>query len=398
MNSSDPSTRRFTSLIKLLILLNIVLITFFSLTALKTWRNDYRERAKQKLSFPAPKKAAPSTKESSNFLNGLMQIKPQKPKPIQNVMLKPRQKINWDSVVGLQGAKSALKEAVELPLLYAHLFQGTRRKPWTGILLYGPPGTGKSFLAKAAASEVQASFFSASAADIMSMYQGVSEQKVKDLFGQARQNKPSIIFIDEIDSLINARGGANENESSRRVKTEFLVQMDGVGNDQEGVLVMAATNTPWALDDAVIRRFVKRIYVGLPDDLAREQMLKRFFAGELCTVTPEEWKQLAQRIRGYSGADIAALANDALYAPVRKLAAATHVKKIGSSTQAQYEVCTADSEGAIKIDQGIPRNKINVPPIEMDDLLTALQNHKSSVDPRTLARYEEWTRQFGKNA
>lgn len=154
--------------------------------------------------------------------------------------------IHWDDVAGLEGAKEGLKEAVIMPIKFPQLFKGAR-KPWSGILLYGPPGTGKSFLAKACATECDSTFFSVSSSDLVSKWQGESEKLVKQLFELSRAKKPSMIFIDEVDSLCGKRT-EGENESSRRIKTEFLVQMDGCGNSQEGVLVMGATNTPWELD------------------------------------------------------------------------------------------------------------------------------------------------------
>jgi len=141
------------------------------------------------------------------------------------VMEKPN--IQWSDVAGLEGAKEALKEAVILPIKFPHLFTGNR-KPWKGILLFGPPGTGKSYLAKAVATEANNStFFSVSSSNLVSKWLGESEKLVKNLFDMARKHKPSIIFIDEIDSLCSTRSD-NESESARRIKTEFLVQMQGM--------------------------------------------------------------------------------------------------------------------------------------------------------------------------
>ena len=141
-------------------------------------------------------------------------------------------------------------------------------------MLYGPPGTGKTFVAKAVATEANHStFLSVSSSDLVSKWVGESEKLVKTHFQTAREQKPSIIFIDELDSLCSSRGG-NESESSRRIKTEFLVQMQGVNNNNEGVLVLGATNLPWALDPAIRRRFERRIYISLPCQQARVQMFK----------------------------------------------------------------------------------------------------------------------------
>ena len=141
--------------------------------------------------------------------------------------------VSWDDVAGLENAKQALKEAVILPIQYPQLFEG-KRQPWKGILLYGPPGTGKSYLAKAAATETKGRFFSISAANIVSKYMGESERLIKALFELARKNKPAVIFIDEIDSVLSARTDG-ENDATRRLKTEFLIQMQGVGKDDRGI-------------------------------------------------------------------------------------------------------------------------------------------------------------------
>ncbi|KAJ3508274.1 hypothetical protein NMY22_g16666 [Coprinellus aureogranulatus] len=191
---------------------------------------------------------------------------------LSGAILTEKPNVKWDDVAGLEAAKNSLKEAVILPIKFPHLFTG-KRTPWKGILLYGPPGTGKSYLAKAVATEAKSTFFSVSSSDLVSKWQGDSERLVKQLFELAREQKPSIIFIDEIDSLTGSRN-ESESEGSRRIKTEFLVQMNGVGHDDSGVLVLGATNIPWQLDNAIKRRFEKRIYIPLPDKIARKRMFQ----------------------------------------------------------------------------------------------------------------------------
>ena len=205
--------------------------------------------------------------------------------------------VKWSDVAGLEKAKEALQEAVILPLKFPQLFTG-KRKPWKGILLYGPPGTGKSYLAKACATEAKGTFFSLSASNIISKWMGESERLVRALFDLARKKKPAIIFIDEIDSLMSARSDG-ENESTRRVKTEFLVQMQGVGKDDHGILVLGATNIPWGLDPAVRRRFQRKIYLGLPDHDARKFMLKHNLGKTTHIIQDDDFEELAARIEGF---------------------------------------------------------------------------------------------------
>ena len=162
-------------------------------------------------------------------------------------------------MAGLHQAKALLKEAVIMPIKFPQFFTG-KRKPWKGILLYGPPGTGKSYLAKAVATEAGAScFLSVSSSDLVSKFQGESEKLVRNLCELARLNAPAIIFVDEVDSLCGSRSEGSGNDSGRRIITEFLVQMNGVGKGNEGILVLGATNTPWELDSAIRRRFEKRV-------------------------------------------------------------------------------------------------------------------------------------------
>uniref|UniRef100_A0ACB8FCI9 Vacuolar protein sorting-associated protein 4B n=1 Tax=Sphaerodactylus townsendi TaxID=933632 RepID=A0ACB8FCI9_9SAUR len=279
---------------------------------------------------PKPVKESGSTDEKGNDSDGEGESDDPEKKKLQNqlqgAIIMERPDVKWSDVAGLEGAKEALKEAVILPIKFPHLFTG-KRTPWRGILLFGPPGTGKSYLAKAVATEANNStFFSVSSSDLVSKWLGESEKLVKNLFQLARENKPSIIFIDEIDSLCGSRS-ENESEAARRIKTEFLVQMQGVGVDNDGILVLGATNIPWVLDSAIRRRFEKRIYIPLPEDHARAAMFKLHLGSTPNSLSETDYRDLGKRTDGYSGADISIIVRDALMQPVRKVQSATHFKK-----------------------------------------------------------------------
>jgi vacuolar protein-sorting-associated protein 4 len=248
---------------------------------------------------------------------------------LAGAILTDKPNIKWEDVAGLEGAKEALKEAVILPIKFPHLFTG-KRQPWKGILLYGPPGTGKSYLAKAVATEANSTFFSVSSSDLVSKWMGESERLVKQLFNMARENKPSIIFIDEVDALCGPRG-EGESEASRRIKTELLVQMDGVGKDSKGVLILGATNIPWQLDAAIRRRFQRRVHISLPDQPARMKMFEIAVGTTPCELKGDDYRTLAKMSEGYSGSDISIAVQDALMQPVRKIQTATHYKKVCSN-------------------------------------------------------------------
>lgn len=153
------------------------------------------------------------------------------------------------------------------------------------------------------------------------------DRLVKQLFGMARENKPSIIFIDEIDALCGPRG-EGESEASRRIKTELLVQMDGVGKDSKGVLILGATNIPWQLDSAIRRRFQRRVHISLPDTPARMKMFELAVGNTPCELSQADFRQLADLSEGYSGSDISIAVQDALMQPVRLIQTATHYKQV----------------------------------------------------------------------
>jgi fidgetin-like protein 1 len=191
---------------------------------------------------------------------------------IENEILDSGDKVTFDDIAGLEHAKATVQELVCWPMKRPDLFTGLRRGP-NGLLLYGPPGTGKTLIGKAVAHESGATFFSISSSSLTSKWIGEGEKLVRTLFAVAAYREPSVVFIDEIDSLLTQRK-ADENEASRRIKTEFLVQLDGTnGSHGERVLVIGATNRPHELDDAARRRFVKRLYIPLPEAPDREVLI-----------------------------------------------------------------------------------------------------------------------------
>ncbi|RDB24576.1 Vacuolar protein sorting-associated protein 4 [Hypsizygus marmoreus] len=304
--------------------------------------------------------------------------------------------VKWDDVAGLEGAKASLKEAVILPIKFPHLFTG-KRTPWRGILLYGPPGTGKSYLAKAVATEAKSTFFSVSSSDLVSKWQGDSERLVKQLFQMARESKPAIIFIDEIDSLAGTRSEA-ESEGSRRIKTEFLVQMNGVGHDDTGVLVLGATNIPWQLDNAIKRRFEKRIYIPLPGPDARRHMFQLHVGDTPNQLTPKDFRLLADKTDGYSGSDIAIVVRDALMQPVRKVISATHFKRVQdpeSGTEKWTPCSPGDPDAVEKTWSDIDSDELQEPPLKLKDFLKSLDSVRPTVTPADVKRHDDWTKESG---
>lgn len=344
---------------------------------------------------PAPPGAAAPVdedqKEKERLKHSLMQ---------QIVTEKPN--IRWDDVAGLTVAKEMLQETVIMPTRFPQLFTGKRR-PWKGILLYGPPGTGKSHLARACATEVDATFFSISSSDLVSKWMGESEKTVRSLFELARDSKSSIIFIDEVDSLAGARGESGESEAARRIKTEFLAQMDGVGKGGEGsqVLVLGATNTPWDLDTAIRRRFEKRVYIPLPDTEARTRLLEIELGKTPNTISRNDLSSIAQRTEGYSGADISILTKDAIYEPLRRCSRARTFKQVtkadASGVMRQYWTpCSPGAAGATEMTMmQINPEELLAPDVMQSDFEQALERNRPSANTADIAKHESWTSEFG---
>ncbi|KAG2499592.1 hypothetical protein HYH03_002533 [Edaphochlamys debaryana] len=275
--------------------------------------------------------------------------------------------VKWDDIAGLTTAKAALTEAVILPTLRPDLFQGLRA-PVRGILLYGPPGNGKTMLAKALAAESKATFFNISASSLTSKWVGDGEKLVRALFDIAATRQPSIIFMDELDSLLSSRGKAGESDAARRLLTEFLVQFDGVGGaGRERVVVVGATNRPQEIDDAVRRRLTKRIYVPLPDAEGRLAVLLHLLKGQPHCLRRSDLDTIVRLTAGYSASDLAALCKEAAMAPLRELPPA----RLASVAPSELR------------------------PLAGRDFAAAIEVVRPSVNAASLKEFEEFTREFG---
>ncbi|XP_069695966.1 katanin p60 ATPase-containing subunit A-like 1 [Periplaneta americana] len=282
--------------------------------------------------------------------------------------------IRWDDIADLHEAKRLLEEAVVLPMWMPDFFKGIRR-PWKGVLMVGPPGTGKTMLAKAVATECCTTFFNVSSSTLTSKYRGESEKLVRLLFEMARFYAPSTIFIDEIDSLCSRRGSESEHEASRRVKSELLVQMDGISTNSEDpgkiVMVLAATNFPWDIDEALRRRLEKRIYIPLPNGDGREALL-RINLREVKLDPDVDLKDVAMKLKGYSGADITNVCRDASMMSMRRKIAGLRPDQI----------------------KQLPKEELDLP-VSVRDFEEALAKCNKSVSKEDLDKYVKWMHEFG---
>lgn len=280
------------------------------------------------------------------------------------------QEASWDEIAGLAEAKQSLQENAILPMIRPDLFNGLRRP--RNILLYGPPGTGKTLLVKAVAKESSCLLFVCTASSLTSKWHGEGEKLLRTLFQVARDAAPSLIFIDEMDALLSSRKSDGEHEASRRFKTEFMTQMDGLVHgsassvDGKHLLLIACTNCPWDIDPAVMRRFPRRLYIPLPDTKARKVLLTKLLesAGRH-DLSPSDVKELSKRLHGFSGSDIAAIASDASFGPIRSLGGINLVRTASAS---------------------------DIRPITLHDFENAMTSASKSVTRKDLQRYEEWNK------
>uniref|UniRef100_H3ARE4 Fidgetin-like protein 1 n=1 Tax=Latimeria chalumnae TaxID=7897 RepID=H3ARE4_LATCH len=296
----------------------------------------------------------------------LKNLEPKMIELIMNEIMDHGAPVNWEDIAGLEFAKATIKEIVVWPMLRPDIFTGLRGPP-KGILLFGPPGTGKTLIGKCIACQSGATFFSISASSLTSKWVGEGEKMVRALFAVARCHQPAVIFIDEIDSLLSQRVDG-EHDSSRRIKTEFLVQLDGAATSSEDrILVVGATNRPQEIDEAARRRLVKRLYIPLPEASARKQIVVNLMSREKSCLSDDELELVIQRSTGFSGADMTQLCREAALGPIRSIP----IMDISSITPDQ------------------------VRPIAYVDFDSAFLTVRPSVSTKDLELYENWNTAFG---
>ncbi|KAK3916214.1 Fidgetin-like protein 1 [Frankliniella fusca] len=280
--------------------------------------------------------------------------------------------VHWDDVCGLEHVKQRLKEMVVYPLVNPALFSGLR-SPGKGLLLFGPPGTGKTLIGKCLATEARATFFSVTASTFGAKYFGETEVLAKTLFECARALQPSIIFIDEVDSVLR-NNADSESGCSLRLRTELLTNMAIVDGCQttgkEQVLVIGATNYPDRVDEAARRRFTRRLYIPLPDMEARKQQILRELRREKHTITEKEATDISASTDGYSGADLSQVCRNAAMGPIRSL-----------DPDESLEFLTLDDVRAIN----------------MEDFKSSLGSTSKSVSADMIKRVEDFDKMYGSN-
>jgi vacuolar protein-sorting-associated protein 4 len=303
-------------------------------------------------------------------------------------------KVAWSDIIGMDGIKKLLDEAIRLPKEMPHVFTGNR-EPIRAVLLYGPPGTGKTLIGKALACESGIPFYSVSSADLISKYVGESEKNVKGLFDMLKSDKPCVLFLDEVDAMCGSREESNQNTKTVQ---QFLTQLNGISNngDMDGIFLLACTNLPWALDEAMRRRLEHRIYVGLPTAEERAAMLKHYISMNDHSVTNEQFDEIATKYTvNFSASDIRSLCKKAAALATGLILTSTHFVLLPGGC---VSPCQENDPGARPLTYAQIKNKLLIKPpaLTYDHMMEELRYPQSTIDMQKLKRYEEWTKTFGK--
>eukprot|EP00210_Caulerpa_lentillifera_P004643 g4428.t1 len=319
--------------------------------------------------------------------------------------------VGFEDIGALENVKKTLHEIVMLPLQRPELFaRGQLLKPAKGVLLFGPPGTGKTMLAKALAAESGANFLNMSVSSIASKWFGEGEKYVRALFSLAHKIAPCVIFVDEVDSMLGRRDKTNEHEAMRKIKNEFMLNWDGLRtNERDRVLVLAATNRPMDIDEAVIRRMPRRLFVDLPDSENRVKILKTILRHE--EVSPEfNYEEIAALTEGYSGSDLKNLCLEAAIRPVRDflkneqtLVDTPCLEPTGSVQEEKEEptgklVLSLNSKKQSEDGHKTKKAKtVQLRSIQMEDMIQAARQIASSVssDAVSMTEIRNWNQMYG---
>jgi len=337
----------------------------------KTAASIYR-----RLAYVAPREHAEALFSAASQYEGMSDVmgsttkkeRSESPEMIDRMLICEKPTVRWEDIGGLRDVEREVREAIVLPMVKGK--PDFVEAPRT-LLLYGPPGTGKTLIAKAASNTLKANFFEARTSMLLSKFYGESEKIIGMLFEKARKNSPSIIFMDEFDAIMLTRD-SGVHEATRRVISQLLVEIEGFSTDKdEKVILIAATNRPWDLDDAMISRFHRKVYVPLPDAEARKQIFEIHTKGlELSGVTIG---QLAGMSDAYSGRDIASVCREAIMLMIRQ-----QNPNMEEMTAAQIE-----------------KYAMHYRPLTRDDFEHAFSKVKRTVNDKMISRYEEWKEKTG---
>ncbi|KAJ4899376.1 P-loop containing nucleoside triphosphate hydrolases superfamily protein [Raphanus sativus] len=302
--------------------------------------------------------------------------------------------VTFADIGSLDETKESLQELVMLPLRRPDLFKGGLLKPCRGILLFGPPGTGKTMMAKAIANEAGASFINVSMSTITSKWFGEDEKNVRALFTLAAKVSPTIIFVDEVDSMLGQRTRAGEHEAMRKIKNEFMTHWDGLmSSPGDRILVLAATNRPFDLDEAIIRRFERRIMVGLPSVESREKILRTLLSKE--KTENLDFHELAQMTDGYSGSDLKNFCTTAAYRPVRELIKHECLKD--QERKKREEAEKSSEEGTEAKEEASEERVITLRALSMEDMRVAKSQVAASfaAEGAGMNELKQWNDLYG---
>jgi len=285
--------------------------------------------------------------------------------------------VTWKDIGGLAEVKSLIMETVVI----AGLSKPESIKPDKGILLFGPPGTGKTLLAAAAAGSLKATFFNVKISSVLSKYFGESTKLITALYESARSHAPSIVFIDELDSITMSRDG-DQGEASRKVLATLLAELDGFQDKKSDklILTLSATNTPWSLDDAVLSRFPKRIYIPLPDKKACQEITKIQTKG--LDISQVDMEKIGDQCvtRNYSGRDLQNVCRDAMKSMTRRIN-----KDIFDNIENMAELSFEE----------LQKKTLKAGPLSMEDFTQAITRIKSPLTPDDFKKQEAWNKQYG---